>query len=609
MSKIITLSKLKTALEPLIALIGKKAEKPNWNENNPESASYIANRPFYSEVSNTVLADNVTIEIVKGPVINPFTMDEIVEGLTYKVVLNGIEYECVAYIAEGPNTPSIGNGEIGGASGGNGEPFFITIFNGDLMVFADSGTYTLSILTTSEKVVKIPAEYLPEIEMAKPDWNSNDENSSSYIKNRTHYYGEKIFNSTWIDNVTFTGFSNGRKVLSVSEVQSIPKLKEHKGWNYNSLYTVIWDGVEYPNIAVSGRSGEPGLSMHDGNINIRFDGRLKIYCYNDDVSESHTISVYEYTDTVTLTGTINGLEQYNTIDFPEMEFPPFFDGETYYVEYTLFNQHIACQGKANDGALYFDEYYRISTGDGGIVNLDSIHGSNCSWSPSSVTLYSSDKLPEYQETLAITFSRGTKPLDETFIPNTIARLEQIPAIDTTLSIEGAAADAKAVNRSINERMAEAKDYIPLIDHVNGYTYLVSMRNGNLVSQAGTKSIEVTTMPTTTAYMNGAYFDATGMIVTATCYDGTTKEIADYTCTSTALAEGTTSVKVSYIEAGVTYTANVPVTVSAFDPAVALIDFTYTDNGNGTYTITGWNGTYNGATSTEMIIPNYGCIIV
>ena len=35
----------------------------------------------------------------------------------------------------------------------------------------------------------------------------------------------------------------------------------------------------------------------------------------------------------------------------------------------------------------------------------------------------------------------------------------------------------------------------------------------------------------------------------------------------------------------------------------LIDFVYTDNGNNTYTITDWKGTFEGVASTRCIIPN------
>ena len=39
----------------------------------------------------------------------------------------------------------------------------------------------------------------------------------------------------------------------------------------------------------------------------------------------------------------------------------------------------------------------------------------------------------------------------------------------------------------------------------------------------------------------------------------------------------------------------------------LIDFKYTDHGDGTYTITDWKDTYQGQPSTECIIPNYDWI--
>ena len=156
---------------------------------------------------------------------------------------------------------------------------------------------------------------------------------------------------------------------------------------------------------------------------------------------------------------------------------------------------------------------------------------------------------------------------------------------------------------------KAKDYIALIDQINGYTYLVSMRNGNLVSSVGTKTIDITVMPTKTSYIHGEYFDVTGMIITAIRYDGTVTEITDYVYPTAYLTEGTTSVEIIYTEAGNTMTATVPITVSAFDPEVILVDFEYTDNGDGTYTITGWKGTYNGEASTEIIIPNNGAIRV
>lgn len=138
--------------------------QPDWNQNDPNAADYVKNRTHYSENVTIQYADNVTIETADGePAINPFTMDEIIEGQTYTITWDGTVYNCVAYIAEGPNAPSLGNGELGEVSGGNGEPFFIVVFDGATMVFANAGTHTVSITAENiEKVHKIDPKYLPD---------------------------------------------------------------------------------------------------------------------------------------------------------------------------------------------------------------------------------------------------------------------------------------------------------------------------------------------------------------------------------------------------------------------------------------------------------------
>lgn len=158
-------------------------------------------------------------------------------------------------------------------------------------------------------------------------------------------------------------------------------------------------------------------------------------------------------------------------------------------------------------------------------------------------------------------------------------------------------------------MIDPKNGIALIDQINSYTYIIAMRDGNLVSRCAVKSIEVTAMPIKLKYVAGEYFDPTGMVVTATTYDGVTSEIANYDCRPNYLNEGDTYVEITYIEAGMVHVTTVSITVIPFDATLVLVDFEYTDNGDGTYTITGWRGTYNGEPSTEIIIPNNGRIIV
>ena len=177
-------------------------------------------------------------------------------------------------------------------------------------------------------------------------------------------------------------------------------------------------------------------------------------------------------------------------------------------------------------------------------------------------------------------------------------------------VEGKGLSTNDYTNEDKEKLANlnaSKDSIALIDQVNGCAYILCMREGNLVTYCITSSIEVTTMPTKTEYYSTEHFDPAGMVITATAEDGTTKEITDYTYSTEALTEGQTSIEISYTEANTTYTVSIPIIVKPFTDV--LVDFEYTNNGDGTYTITGWKGTYNGEPSTEMIIPNYENIIV
>lgn len=155
----------------------------------------------------------------------------------------------------------------------------------------------------------------------------------------------------------------------------------------------------------------------------------------------------------------------------------------------------------------------------------------------------------------------------------------------------------------------SQDSIILKDQVNDYEYVIQMRNGNLVSVIATSSIYVTNSPNKTSYIMGEYFEPTGMIVTAACQDGSTKIIENYTCPQSYLTTSDTTVEISYNEAGVIHTTTIPVTVTEFDAENILMDFEYTAEDDGSYTLNSWNGTLNGQPSTEMVIPSNGLINV
>lgn len=85
-------------------------------------------------------------------------------------------------------------------------------------------------------------------------------------------------------------------------------------------------------------------------------------------------------------------------------------------------------------------------------------------------------------------------------------------------------------------------------------------------------------------------------------DGSETVILDIDNLSTVSVSGNTAT-IMYVDCGKRLYTTVPVTVKQFNAATDLIDFDYTANSDGTYTITGWKGTYKGQTSTKIVVPN------
>lgn len=86
--------------------------------------------------------------------------------------------------------------------------------------------------------------------------------------------------------------------------------------------------------------------------------------------------------------------------------------------------------------------------------------------------------------------------------------------------------------------------------------------GNLIvgSMPLLTAISVTTPPTTTKYLVDDIFDATGMVVTATYSDGSSKQVVPSVNPSGPLTQGVTSVTLTYEETGNTVTTTQPITV-------------------------------------------------
>ena len=144
--------------------------QPDWNQNDSTKPDYVKNRPFYTgDPVETVLVEESTASFVADDVGSGLYMSEFhstfsaTAGDTYKVSWDGATYErtCVDY----NDKLVIGNLSIIGSGADTGEPFCMSVLNGDgiIITTADtSASHTFSISGFAQEVVKIDEKYLPD---------------------------------------------------------------------------------------------------------------------------------------------------------------------------------------------------------------------------------------------------------------------------------------------------------------------------------------------------------------------------------------------------------------------------------------------------------------
>ena len=157
--------------------------------------------------------------------------------------------------------------------------------------------------------------------------------------------------------------------------------------------------------------------------------------------------------------------------------------------------------------------------------------------PTKTTYTEGEKFDKAGMKVTATYSDGTtkEVTDYTYTP-----AGELKTTDTTIT----------VSYKEGEKTVEAK-------------YTITVKAKPSVAQKTLESIKVTTAPTRTTYTEGEKFDKTGMKVTATYSDGTTKEIRNYAYIPAGELKTTDkTITVSYTENEVTKTATQEITVVA-----------------------------------------------
>ena len=439
------------------------------------------------------------------------------------------------------------------------------------------------MLTIRELIKTLYNALTQKMKKYRGNWDQNDPTADDYIKNRPFYTDGYI---TLIKNKTFITYED-------YELCSPFAFKIVEG----EVYKVIWNGKEYECIACIDRYG----GTYIGNIGLMNEGKYTgepfFYDYMDygdgDIeyfwcvknSGTHTMSIYK-----------QNVKKIDSKYLPENN-----NAEIEVAIDDLYSYANYLEGSISSIPTDVVRY-------GTTQNLNTTAKDRARTNIGAVG-YESQSLSDTQKAQARTNIGAVSSDEVTGVVkhNVVQNLTVIQKKIARTNID--AIDANSVNEAINNVVESLRDGIAFIDQVNGYTYIACMRDGNFVTHIGIKSIEVSTAPNKTEYMIGDYFDPTGMVVVATTYDGTTKEVIDIINPSSYILEGDTFVEIKYVEGGITHIATVPITTIPFDPTAALVDFEYTANNDGTYTITSWKGTLNGEPSTEIIIPNNSLIIV
>lgn len=171
----VTFDSLKTFYNILVQKL--KNHRGNWNQNDPAADDYIKNRPFYSEgvkeitiIDTIVNFDNSSSNMESsGPIVYNTMIDDhsaksFKIGETYTVIWDGQTYECIAQDADGVG--AIGNASlIGYMKSGyedTGEPFLIGAEQGYryIVLSTEDGNHTLIVKTITEVIKKLDKKFI-----------------------------------------------------------------------------------------------------------------------------------------------------------------------------------------------------------------------------------------------------------------------------------------------------------------------------------------------------------------------------------------------------------------------------------------------------------------
>ena len=628
---------------------------PDWNVNDETNPSYIKNRPFYTtDPVETVIVEETTITLQNG--MGQLTSIQPLEvGQEYIITLDGTTYNCVAKLNEKYNMPYVGNAVLLGIGEDTGEPFFIAPKGSDtelgIKINSDVLEHTVGIVGMISEIRKLDEKYIPdslkESINKKPGLKVEGKTFTVNGEEVIALNGAEVFND--YENNMATGryshaegyctsasgdFSHSEGIRAIasgacshaegSDVEAVGSDSHAEGG-----FTTAYGNNSHAEGRFTTAFGE--ASHAEGYSNNGLPSSITTSSTNDDIInvakyEPFTLakeqgSHAEGNSTLAL-GKYSHAEGNYTITIGESS-----HAEGYHTKASYSCDHAEGYASVARGGYSHAEGY--ATVASGAHSHSECHDTIASGEYSHAEGYYAEAKGNTSHaeglwTIAAgkdQHAQGKYNIEDT--ENKYAHIvgngdgygrSNAHTLDWqgtawfagNVYVGGTSQDDKSATRLATLNDIKKFSAITLTDTTNGYDYIVEMRNGQLVSYCKTVAIEVSSMPIKTEYVEGDAFKSTGMVITAVCPDGTTKEITNYTYPS-HIPVGATSLTITYNEHGNILTTEVPLDITKFDASTELVDFEYTTESDGTYTLTAWKGTLNGVSSTEIVIPDNNLI--
>lgn len=483
----------------------------------------------------------------------------------YIILFNGNEYKCTAWSAY--ESQFLGNGSIVDIGYNDTTPFLIDSFELEELgpqcnlYTAEPGTYTISITEYNKEINQIDDKYLPEGKTGRDVMGFKSLLPESEITYE--------FQNSGFDGAMF-----------LSDPVALIK---------GETYIVTWDATEYECVCYTSAAG---LSL--GSAEVGGAG-------NVDNGEPFFIALFDRTIVISAEAGSHTFSIVGKTIIPQQIDPKYLPDGIGYGDELLIVDNLTYEDY-DDGdyppcTFIVGEKYTVTIDDN--IYSDIKCGKIDGWRVLTGTLV--DGTDFYIN------DNGGNDLD-IWIENEWSTISIIQGSIHKIDKKYLPDNIESVQPDWNQTDESALDFIKnkpetsmvLKDIKTGLDYVIQIIDGTLISTRKLQSATVTSLPNKIEYIAGEIFDPTGMVITGTYADGTTKEIADLYYPEVI----TNDFKIYCIDGGV-YVDNINDIFSITN----IIDFEYTINEDGMCALTEWKETLNGEPSTELIIPDNAKLIL